>query len=194
MQFYRFFFIFPKNVIPRYKAVLGDDSFNHDSDGKRKSKFESITKLSSYSVFHTTLLMFKCPPRNHFGFICLSRKTLAWFTGWKNLNLLLIAVILRCSLHVQSLRLKITFCVVALEIINGLSFAWCTSIKINTTITNIQLYPTASFVQHCKLALERHLREELWSSGSSPGQKLVYWLFHYSRSQNMQFDDSTDWK
>lgn len=115
--------------MPRY--VLGDDSVSHHSE--RKRKFESISKLSSCPVFDTMLLMFKCPPSNPLGFVHMSHKTLAWFTGWENLNILLTAVILRRSPQAQSPGLKIAFCEVALEITNWLSLPWCSSILLTST-------------------------------------------------------------
>ena len=64
---------------------------------QRKSKFESDSKLSSCSVFDIMLLMFKCPPSNPFGFICLSHNILAWLTSWRKINFLFPVVVLKCS-------------------------------------------------------------------------------------------------
>lgn len=112
------------------KAVFGYESFNHDSDKRRKFKFKSISKLSSCSVL---LTIFKCPPSNYFSFVHK-----ACLIGWKNLYLFSMALYwVR-----QWVRLKIMFCVVALEIPNRLSFPWCTPILfiISNTFRCIHIY------------------------------------------------------
>lgn len=114
------------------KAVLGDDSVNHDSERKRKSSFESVSKISICSVFEDMPLILKCPPSSPLGFIRLSHRTLAWFTGLKSSNFLL-----KCPLHVRSLRLEIAFCRVALEDTNRFPLPRCNSVAFtNSGVSN----------------------------------------------------------